>query len=320
MISTPEAVFVTTQILLLKYAMFAEILLAVGSLVLMTRRGLLRTFNFVAVYLSVFILENTVSVTLLFFRKELNFSKLLAYNILFYSRWTCFFFLSTLILLIIYSIFRHAMKPLEGLHRAGKLIFRWIFAASLLVSLAIAITPHAGSGFYFLNLAGQLQEATSILTLCLLLFVCFSIRYLGMTYRSHIFGISLGLGITASVTLVQSAWFSTMATESLYSPMYLYGSLGACAGLLVWGTYFAMPEPAARMILLPTTSPYFTWNRISEVLGDDPGQVAIAGFKPSMLAPAELAVLTAASRVAQQRRAEEDAHPETSRPAFALQG
>ncbi len=49
------------------------------------------------------------------------------------------------------------------------------------------------------------------------------------------------------------------------------------------------------MILLPTTSPFFLWNRISEILGDAPGQVAVAGFKPEMLAPAELEMLTAAT-------------------------
>ncbi|HSU19447.1 MAG TPA: hypothetical protein VLI45_06845, partial [Acidobacteriaceae bacterium] len=33
-------------------------------------------------------------------------------------------------------------------------------------------------------------------------------------------------------------------------------------------------------------------NRISEALGDEPGFVAVAGFRPDMLAPAELKVLT----------------------------
>ena len=49
------------------------------------------------------------------------------------------------------------------------------------------------------------------------------------------------------------------------------------------------------MILLPTTSPFFFWNRISEILGDAPGQVAVAGFTPEMLAPAEIEMLTSAT-------------------------
>jgi hypothetical protein len=119
---------------------------------------------------------------------------------------------------------------------------------------------------------------------------------------------------------VESAWFSTMATNSLYSPVYVYSACGTCVALTVWGTYFAMPEPAPRMILLPTTSPYFTWNRISEVLGDHPGHVVIAGFTPDMLAPAELAVLTSASRRDQQPGAEEAAEVDSVRRGFVMQG
>ena len=40
----------------------------------------------------------------------------------------------------------------------------------------------------------QLQRTQSILTLCLLLFVCFAIRPMGLSYSSRIFGVSLGLG------------------------------------------------------------------------------------------------------------------------------
>ena len=42
------------------------------------------------------------------------------------------------------------------------------------------------------------------------------------------------------------------------------------------------------MITLPTTSPFFFWNRIAEALGDAPGEVAVAGITPDMFAPAEL--------------------------------
>ena len=47
------------------------------------------------------------------------------------------------------------------------------------------------------------------------------------------------------------------------------------------------------MVLLPTTSPFFFWNKVSEALGDAPGMVAVAGFTPDMLAPAELKALSA---------------------------
>jgi hypothetical protein len=132
--------------------------------------------------------------------------------------------------------------------------------------------------------------------LCLLLFVCFATRPLGLTYSSRIFGVSLGLGVTATIWIVQAAWFSTTAALSLYSPVYLVSAFGSLTTVCIWGAYFALPEPEAKMILLPTTSPFFTWNRISEALGDEPGFVAVAGFKPDMLAAAELKVLSSGTR------------------------
>lgn len=290
--------------LLLKFALFAVTFLSVfvGSLV--WRRRLVREHAYLVALLSVFGIENGIAVVALFFRQALGIPKPVCYTIYVYSYWVCFFAEYALLLLIIYSVFRQAMKPLEGLHRAGKIVFRWVMGVSLALSLGVAIGPHIAASVYVATLMSQMQQGLSVLMLCLLLFVCFSIRYLGLTYRSHIFGVSLGLGIYATVTLIESAWITTTGSASLYSPVYLFSAVGTCVALATWGVYFAMPVPERRMILLPTTSPFFLWNRISEALGDEPGFVAIAGFKPDMLAPAELTAFTAGSRRAQERELE----------------
>jgi hypothetical protein len=291
---------------LLKYAMLADFVVSAAILTVMFRKRLLRDFLSVAVFLFVICYEEGVSVATLFFRKDLGISKLAAYNIYAYSHWVCFFAEYALLPLIIYSVFRKAMKPLEGLHKAGKIIFRWILSVSLGFAFIVAIGPHVGGNSYISTITTQIQQGVSILILCLLLFVCFSTRYLGLTYRSHIFGVALGLGIFATVSLVETAWYGALGTHSLYSPVYAFSSLGCCVGLLTWGTYFAMPEPKRQIVLLPTTSPFFLWNSISEALGDAPGFVAIAGFNPEMLAPAELTVLAAASKKVREREAMEE--------------
>jgi hypothetical protein len=66
------------------------------------------------------------------------------------------------------------------------------------------------------------------------------------------------------------------------------------------------------MVLLPTTSPYFLWNRISEALGDQPGHVAVSGFKPEMLHPTELMVLTAQSNAAREKNLRTSAQTEAA--------
>jgi hypothetical protein len=249
-------------------------------------------------------LSGSILIPLLFFRKALGLSLPTAYNTYFATEWISAVTQALLLIGIIYHVYNEAMRPLQGLQRIGRIIFRWVALVSIALSIAIAAGPHSSGGSGWAGsiaaAAGQIQQGVSVLTLCLLLFVCFAIRPLGLTFRSRIFGVSLGLGITTAAFLVQAAWFATVGAQSLYSPIYLVGIIGSLISVCVWGAYFILPEPAHKMILLPTTSPFFTWNRISEALGDEPGYVAIAGFKPQMLAAAELKVLSSAAHKAER--------------------
>ncbi len=287
----------TTTKLLLEYSFFADLILAVGVLIVMMRQRLLRSFPFLAAFIVVSSAADAVAVATLFFRPYLfGISKLQAYDIYFYSEWVLGAFQLIFLVLIIYGVFRESMRPLEGLHRAGQVVFRWVGGVSVAVSVAFTLGFHASSGSWIAAVCGQLQQGVCVLVLCLLLFVCFSTRYLGLTYRSRTFGVALGLGVWAMADLVQSAWVARGAVHSVYSPIYSFMCLSSCVSLLIWGGYFALPQPEPKMVLLPTTSPYFLWNRISEALGDAPGVVAIAGFKPGMLAPAEMAAIAAGSQ------------------------
>jgi cbb3-type cytochrome oxidase subunit 3 len=239
--------------------------------------------------------SGSILIPLLFFRKDLGLSLPTAYNIYFATEWISAISQALLLIGVIYHVYNEAMRPMQGLQRLGRIIFRWVAVVSVAVSLAFAAGPHSTNttlAGIAAAIAPQVQQGVSVLTLCLLLFVCFAIRPLGLTFRSRIFGVALGLGVTATTFLVQAGWLATVGAQSLYSPVYLVGTIGSLISVCVWGAYFVLPEPERKMILLPTTSPFFTWNRISEALGDEPGYVAIAGFKPQMLAAAELKVLS----------------------------
>jgi hypothetical protein len=205
-------------------------------------------------------------------------------------------------------VFKTAMSPFKGLQRMGKVVFGWVAGVSLVLSLVSVLSPNvlfAGGGpTAAVTIAIQrVQESTNVLTLCLLLFVCFSIKSLGLTFRSRVFGLSLGLGLISTVELVVAAWFWTAGAHSVYSPIYLVNAVGYIAAFSTWGLYFAMPEPAQKMLTLPTTSPFFHWNRIAEALGETPGQVAIS-FTPSMLAPAEIRAMETINKFTLKRQAE----------------
>jgi hypothetical protein len=217
----------------------------------------------------------------------------LAYQLYFYVYWASFALEAILSLLVVYGIFKMAMAPLKGLQTLGMLVFRWVAAISVAVAIGVAVTPHESGIRFVTAMITQLQQTSSILTLCLLLFVCFAIRPMGLSFRSRIFGISLGLGFLATINLVNSAWISPNPT--MYSLFSVVNGLAVGLTLLTWSAYFAFPEPKRRIIVLPTTSPFLRWNQISMALGDDPGYVAVGGIPPELFAPAELEVMRRAS-------------------------
>src|SRR5271170_3347294 len=217
----------------------------------------------------------------------------LAYQIYFYVYWTSFALEAILSLLVIYGIFKMAMAPLKGLQTLGMLVFRWVAAISVAVAIGVAVSPHQSGIDFMTAMIMQLQQTSSILTLCLLLFVCFAIRPMGLSYRSRIFGVSLGLGFLATINLVNSAWIAH--NPNMYSWFSFVNGLAVGLTLLTWSAYFAFPEPKRRIITLPTTSPFLRWNQISMALGDDPGYVAVGGIPPELFAPAELEVMRRAS-------------------------
>ena len=217
----------------------------------------------------------------------------LAYDIYFYVYWISFAAEALLSLYVILGIFRLAMAPLKGLQSLGMLVFRWAAAISVALAVAIGSGTHQTGSKFLVAVVSQLQQISSVLTLCLLLFVCFAIRPLGLSYRSRVFGVSLGLGITATISLVSSAW--VVHSPNLYSIINVTNGLAGMSSLLIWSAYFSLPEPKRRIIVLPTTSPFLRWNQISEVLGDEPGFVAVAGIPPEIFAPAELDIMARAS-------------------------
>ena len=217
----------------------------------------------------------------------------IAYKLYFYTYWISFALEAIVSLYVVLGIFQLAMAPLPGLRKLGMLVFRWAVAISVALALIVGASPHESGRRLVLSFVMQLQQISSVLTLCLLLFVCFAIRPMGLTFRSRIFGVSFGLGLVSACNLSQAAWIPH--SPHLDSIINIVSSLVGCMTLCVWSAYFSLPEPKRRIIVLPTTSPFLRWNQISEVLGDEPGFVAVAGIPPEVFAPAELEIMARAS-------------------------
>lgn len=287
----------TNYISRVEFVSFTEFSLCFALLALMWNRKGLKQFSMLAFFLLTLLINNAVCIPVLFFRPQLHISKMRAYQIFFFTHWPLAVVQAIIEVLLVYSIYSMALAPFEPLKKLGTIIFRWIAAISVAVSLGVAVGPHMLDLSQFAMMVGQLQQTASVLTLCLLLFVCFALKPLGLTYGSRAFGASLGLGILSSTLLVETAWFGqNAAARQLYGQVSFYDGIGTCIALVVWGAYFAKAEPERAMVLLPTTSPYFFWNKISEALGDNPGFVVVSGFTPDSMAPGELAAILEAGK------------------------
>ncbi|WP_263368013.1 hypothetical protein [Edaphobacter bradus] len=281
-----------TQSFLINTLCYLEPILCAVALVMLLRSKAASKFAFLAALLSVKILSGAACNSLLYL-VDRGLERHLAYQAYFYIYWISYALEAILSLLVIYSIFKLAMAPLKGLQTLGMLIFRWVAAISIAVAIGVAVNPHTTGTKFMVAMVTQLQQTSSILTLCLLLFVCFAIRPMGLSYRSRIFGVSFGLGLIATISLVDSAWIAH--SHAVYSTINIVNGISVCLTLCVWSAYFAFPEPKRRFVVLPTTSPFLRWNQISMALGDDPGYVAIGGIAPELFAPAELEVMRRAS-------------------------
>jgi hypothetical protein len=270
-----------------------EPLLCFAGLLLIVRARQLGPYRFFAGFLAARLVSLGLLEPLLYFHSSLHLTGVQAYHAYFYVYWVSDAIEAILGFGIIISIYKLAMAPLSGLEKLGMIMFRWAGSISIALAITIGFGPHVTSNSFITRAVMQLQQTQSVLTLCMLLFVCFAIHPMGLSYRSRVFGVSLGLGIMATTDLVTAAWLSH--SKSMVSISSIIGGASVCLTLTIWGMYFALPEPERRMIMLPTTSPFFRWNQISEVLGDAPGYVAIGNVSLDMFAPAELEVMRRAS-------------------------
>lgn len=272
---------------------YVEVGLCILSLIFLSARKQWKDFGSLSCFLAVRASSDVLLTALHSVAVRQRLGEQTAYEAYFYTYWVSFALESVFALLIVYGIFRLAMAPLKGLQTLGMLVFKWAAGISVAVALGSAFAPNMTGAKYLVAAISQLQRTQSILTLCLLLFVCFAVRPMGLSYRSRIFGVSLGLGMMATTDLVQSAWLTFK--PNMQGTYDIINGVVICLILSTWTAYFALPEPKRRIIVLPTTSPFLRWNQISEALGDDPGYVAVGGVPPELFAPAELEVMRRAS-------------------------
>ena len=266
---------------------------ALALLAFFKQPTLRRLFPAMVVYLS-FRLASDISLISLMQVHHL-FAPVVMYDIYFTVYWLSFLVGSVALYFAMRQAFDHLMDPLQGLKKVGRIFFRWIAIISVMIVAATSLHPFGLSLRAIPVAMIELMRCTSLLELCLLTFLALTVHRLGLSYRSHVFGLGLGLGLLATTDFVASAM--TRFGTSMVSTVSLLGEVGSIIALLLWASYFLISEPARRSVMIPATSQLLRWNEIALALGHTGGQVVMTPApKPFFLDEVEKTVDRVLSR------------------------
>jgi hypothetical protein len=166
---------------------------------------------------------------------------------------------------VLYEVFTVVLRRYPTLRNLGTLLFRWSTVMLVLVAISLAwFAPGTGAG-HRMSVLYLLERTVSALQIGLLIFLFIFSRYLGLSWRNHAFGIALGFGILASVSLATSAIRAQIEpiVRNLNSDaldVINEATLVCC--VLLWMAYLLAPEarPPASIRTLPEHD-LETWNQ-----------------------------------------------------------
>jgi hypothetical protein len=255
---------------LLKVGSVAETLLTWVALVVCFRSSIRNYISAMRAYLLVQAVGGVLMDVLINFRIMSPDHRYTAY---FCVYWVSFVAGAAAIVAVMQQVFQQSLSPLPGLRRLGLVVFRWIVLATLVFAVGSTLMP---LGFHLASAESVMygvMRSISIMEICLLAFLALSVHALGFSFRSRIFGIGLGFGLTAAADLVVS--LIMQRNPAMVSYGNLFGQIGILLALGTWIVYFVKAEPDRKMVTLPVTSPLLRWNEIANALGHPGGQVVL---------------------------------------------
>ena len=145
--------------------------------------------------------------------------------------------------MVIYEIFLDVFRPYYTLKDLGSVLFKWAALVMSLVAFVVAASSPTGD-------QGPIVQAVITVTRCvrvaqvgLILFLLVFSRYLGVSWKQHSFGLSMGLGLAAGVELGTLAFHvSGHASDNL---VHVINLVAYNIAIIVWLGY-ALMKSAAR--------------------------------------------------------------------------
>jgi len=146
---------------------------------------------------------------------------------------------------VIYELFSHFFRRYPALDETGRLLFQGTTMVLLLVALGLSVSAPGNGADFLLKATYALDRTVSVLQCGLLISLFLFSRYFVLSWRSHAFGIALGLGIFAAVELATSAiWLHLGAFGNPAVNLATMAVYNCC--VLIWMFYLLAPERVPR--------------------------------------------------------------------------
>jgi hypothetical protein len=144
---------------------------------------------------------------------------------------------------VIYELFSKMFDPYPGLQELGRRLLKWTAVILILLAALFSGLSPGEQGNHLLSGISALNRAVGLIQSGLLIILFLSASSLRLSWRSHTFGIAVGLGLYSSVDLVIQAtriWLGIGA--GTYALDFVAMAAYHCS-VIIWIAYLLAPEP-----------------------------------------------------------------------------
>jgi hypothetical protein len=143
---------------------------------------------------------------------------------------------------IIHEIFLDVFRPYHALKDLGSVLFKWAALVMMLVAIVVAAASPTTQQGPIVQAVVTVQRCVRVSQCGLILFLLVFSKYLGVSWRQHSFGISLGFGGFAGAELLMIA-LNASGNASEVS-VALVNMVAYNAAVLLWLGYAYLKAPA----------------------------------------------------------------------------
>jgi len=227
---------------------FGGTLMQLGVLVAMYRRGLHRDYPYFFNYTVLQVLSEPI---LFFVQKH-------SYATYYWSYWVSVALSALISFGVLQEIFHDAFRPYEALRDLSVILFRWSALVVLLVGVMWAITAAQSSRLDAITGGILLAQRSIRLMQCgLVFFLLLFSEYLGISRRHLVFGIALGFGIFASISMLVAA-AAAHGTFVHASVLRQINNAAYDIAVVIWLGYTALAPARSRVAVASARSK--DWN------------------------------------------------------------